>query len=451
MQQAVTTAAPGRRNLNRYTPGLTLSLVALLLAGLVFSLPARAVIVDGLHQARVAVDDTGGESRSRGFVAGLEQVLVKVTGSDRVLSHEDIESLTDRAESLVEEYSYSDSDNGLKLDIRFDGNSVTRRLAELDQPVWGANRPGVLAWIVVDERSGRKLVSRATEKPDNDEEQDGSEEAGRSDANEWREQLLLAAQARGLPVLLPRYDSDEQNKLSLSEIWGQFMEPVREVSRPYRADRLAMVRIAARGDSLQARWQLQVRRESAMEQGDVSARSKDELMDKLVAEWARQFAAVYAVDPSVVGDAQRLEMRIDGVSSLADYASVRSALMRMEPVKSAEPVGVRHDQLQVRVRFAGEVRTLEEYVALDRRFKVVEEAPRESEFQGLDNWLSDGQPVPEDDLEADSFASLYPTLHYRWSVSEPEATRDLEAIEPLEADSAGESGDDQSDDPLSGF
>ncbi|TVP60757.1 MAG: DUF2066 domain-containing protein [Halomonadaceae bacterium] len=437
MHQAVTIKAPGQGS-----SGILSSLVAmLLLAALLFPLPAQAVIVEGLHQARVAVENTGSESRSQGFVKGLKQVLVRVTGSDRVLSHQDIASLTNRAESLVEEYSYRDLDGNLTLEMRFDGSSVTRQLAELEQSVWGANRPGVLAWVVVDDRAGRQLIKRGSDGDNGDD----------TDARAWRQDLVNAAELRGLPLLLPRYDSSERNQLSLSEIWGQFMEPIREMSRPYRADRLAVVRIAARGDTLQARWQLQVRGESAMEQGNLSAGSKEELMDKLVAEWARQFAAVYGVDPSALEDAQRLEMRIDGVSSLADYASVRSALMRMEPVESAEPVGVRHDQLQVRVRFAGEVRTLEEYVALDRRFEVVEQAPEDNDRPDMGNWLAAGQPIPQETIESDSFASLYPTLQYRWVVAERDSRDVLEAIEPLNGDSEETPEESLGDDTLPGF
>ncbi|MDX1589834.1 MAG: DUF2066 domain-containing protein [Oleiphilaceae bacterium] len=402
------------------------SAALMLLLAVAFAAPAGAVIMDGLYQASVAVDDTSGESREKGFASGLSQVLVRLTGSDAVLDDPQIGSLLENAQSLVEGYSY-DREGGLTLEIRFDAGSLPGRLAAMDQPVWGVNRPGILAWVVVEERSGRSLLRR-------------DEEDGQQARTDWGRELLEAGRNRGLPLMLPRYDSDERSRLSLSEIWGQFMGPISKASEPYQADRLAVVRIAARGDTLQARWQLQVRQDAAMEQGDLSASSRGELMDRLAAAWAGHFAEIYAVDPSAVGEQQRLELRIDNVRSLASYAAVRSALMRMEPVDSAEPVAVRAGQLNMRLSFAGEVRTLEEYMALDRRLEPVQAPPEETGEGGLNSWLQEGQqPIPEQGGdEMDNFSGLYPTLHYRWVADSDEDREALESLEPLEEAPSGE-------------
>lgn len=399
-------------------------MVAVLALTLGAALPVQAVMVEGLYQARVPVENTGTDSREKGFASALRQVLVRVTGSDAVLEQEEGERLLADAQSLVEEYSYRKEDE-LILEVRFDASTLPRRLAEMGQPVWGVNRPGILAWVVVDERSGRLLLRR----------DEGDAQQARS---RWGRDLLKAAENRGLPLMLPRYDQDEQSRLSLSEIWGQFMGPVEKVSAPYQADRLAVVRIAARGGSLEASWKLQVRSDSAMKQGSLSASSSEALMDDLLAAWAKEFAAVYAVDPSAMEDAQRLDVRVDGVTSLASYAAVRSALMRMEPVESASPVAVRQDQLQMRLRFAGDMRTLEEYVALDRRFEAVpeQEAARDQTTGG---WLQEGQqPIPTGDgEETDSFSSLYPTLHYRWVADSDEDEEALENMGPLDESVSG--------------
>jgi len=447
MAKAAITGAsgPSGRYFARLLPGrrsavwqycLTLAVCLLLaLPGL-----ASAATVSGLYEARVKVSDTGTESRKKGFEEALKQVLVRVTGSREVLEHEDLEKLTDNLESRVAEYGYSDSDGDLRLEVTFDSSAITRGLADLNVPVWGASRPGVLAWIAVDERGGRKLVRRADGEDD--------EEAAESP---WRAGFLEAARDRGVPVMLPRYDADERSRLGLSEIWGEFMDPIRAASESYRADRLAIVRVSARGSTLQARWRLQVRQGSGMESGQVTADSPEALMAEVLDAWATLYSSVYAVDPSQVGDAQRLDLRVSDVRSLADYAAVRRSLLRMEPVTAAEPVGVSRDQLHLQLRFSGDVRTLEEYVALDQRFTAIEDDEPAETPPMTTGWLMEGESAarPAEVVElAEDFSSLYPALYYRWTpeedpaeaLEEAEPLEDIESLEDLDLEGGGLQG-----------
>lgn len=408
--------------------------------------PLRAVTVNGLYTAEVAVENSSAEALSDGYYRGMQQVLLRVSGSREVLEQENVQSLLDNAESYLQSYQFlgaTEPDGTDRLRMSFGAVGINRALAEADAPVWGTNRPLTLALVAVQSGGRRDLIvdrNIAQEAEGAPETSDGQVTSG-----DWIVALREAASRRGLPLTLPPEDYSSDADL-LSDIWGQFDQRLEQATSVIPHDLLATVRVRQQGSGWQAAWSLNGRGFS--EAGsDLQAASPQLLAERIIGRWADMLAGRYAVSAGEVGELPQVEMVIRGVSSLEDYARINRILEELTPVRRVGASRVAGDRLELKVAFSGELDQLREYVALDPRFLAVEgndgmtpgfpsmqaspdeqgKAP-ESGASSPDDARADKrlaeeminplvryQPLMVEEEDSDEvFGSLYQVLHYRW-------------------------------------
>lgn len=419
---------------------------AVLLMGFAFlGAPAQAVTVSGLYSVEVPVDGSSSAQLQQGYEEGLRRVLVRVSGSRDVLSRDGIQSVLAEAESLLLSYQFlSGDDAGNRLQMSFGAVGVNRALASIDAPVWGANRPLTLAWIAVEERGSRRLITEGAE------------------SDQWQSAFAQAAGERGLPVALPSENFRGDREL-LSEIWGQFVGRVRSSAPDTSHDVMALVRVSQSGGQWRAGW---VFDGMAMDGGEevVTAANPQALARAVIDRWADRYAGRYAVAAGEVGDLPQVDIVVQGIQSVEDYGKATRILEGFTPVQAVGASRVKGDQLTLRVTFNGELDQLKEYVALDPRFIpldagsfVPEPEPESSEPQPESaspeaqqeaDPASDAEAAPEDGVESgagamdnaaseqaadaepvsgelpldsegaeQAFESLYQLLYYRWQPS----------------------------------
>lgn len=394
--------------------------------------PAGAVTVTGLYSVEVPVAGSQPGQLKQGYADGLEKVFVRISGSSDILSYDGVQELLADAESLLQSYQVLRRQEGDRLRMSFGAVGVNRALASIDAPVWGANRPLTLAWVAVEERGSRSLLTAS----------DGDGDSS------WSEAFRQAAADRGLPLNFPPRSMAEDREL-LSDIWGQFTGRVKSASERFDHDLMALVRVNRSGNQWRAGW---IFDGMGMDEGEqsVTAASERELADKVVGLWADAFASRYAVAAGDVGDLPQVEIVVRGVGTLQDYGNIINVLDDLTPVQDVGASRVAGDQLTLRVAFSGELEQLREYIALDTRFvplsesEVVNSAPSEepSPEQGPEattdqaveespDAMSDPlfayQPLLGDAEESEeAFESLYEILHYRWQPASVISSDDAE-------------------------
>ncbi len=400
-----------------------LCLLALLGA---LAISVHAVPVANLYQATVPVPSTQESDRATAFSDALKKVVARVAGNQGAQAESGLSATFSHAESLVQSYRYvKGPDEQDQIQVSFGAVGVNRALASAGVPVWGANRPLMVVWAAVDTGSGRILVT--------------------PDSGDWASAFNKAARAWGLPIVLPRYDAADQRSLNLSEVWGQFMDSISAASHRYHADLVVALRIAGQSGQWSASWQMQGGDVQA--QGQNTADTPEDLASAVAQAWAQDLAKRYAVPPAVVGSDQSVDLAIKGVNGLGSYAAVRQALHGMTPIQAVVPVNITPDELILRVKFAGELAVLQQYIALDHRFKSretpaqafapvtlptsapetspaastsapeVSSAPVASEQAGAVAGITSGPTVEAVEPEAGSagFSRLYPRLDYTWT------------------------------------
>lgn len=397
--------------------------------------PASAVTVTGLYSVEVPVRGSSPAELSQGYADGLAKVFVRVSGSRDVLNNEGVRALLGDAETLLQSYQVLRSNSGDLLRMTFGAVGVNNALASVNAPVWGANRPLTLAWVAVEERGSRTLLTRSG----------STDQTGGGSDTRWSRAFSQAALDRGLPITLPPETMASDREL-LSDIWGQFTSRVKSSSEDIGHDVMALVRVSRSGGQWRAGW---IFDGMGMDEGEqsVTADTEQQLAEEVIGLWAEAFASRYAVAAGDVDELPKVDIVISGVATLKDYGNIVDVLDDLTPVQDVNASRVAGDQLTLRVAFSGELEQLREYIALDTRFVPLSESerrnaggdagsntdntageasrpaeaaagPGEPEAEPVDP-LSDPlfayQPLLADAEEAEeAFESLYEILHYRW-------------------------------------
>ena len=152
-----------------------------------------------LYRAKITVTGQGEANRITGFAAALEDVLIKVSGAQRLAGDRRLAPYKSKAKDFVSAFSYRDQflgkpirdeqgtrDRPYDLTVEFQEGRIDEVLKALGLKPWLAHRP-VLAVFVGMEQGARNYIVTV----------DGAQSDLQRDA------LLAAADKRGMLVVLP--------------------------------------------------------------------------------------------------------------------------------------------------------------------------------------------------------------------------------------------------------
>lgn len=329
-----------------------------------------AVQVQSLFEVQRLVSDQSEEVRTTAVKDALTEVLVRATGHSASLENEQVLKIIEDAGRFLVQFSYADnpisgleasnSSNGTaetsvplryRLNMRFDENSLLQLLAQSQQSIWGSNRPGTLIWLAIEGNNGRFVVN--------------------NENNPLLSEIIQAhGVRRGVPMMLPLMDLEDEQRVSVSDIWGQFSDRISAASVRYSPDAIMMGRIyRASPEQWVARWRLQVGSQDFMV--DLESEQLRDLL-ALSSDWlAESLASQYAVSASVSGP-DSYQFKVLGVRSTADYAQLNAYLTGLQIVDAVEVVQFDQGALQYQVKIKGAVKqflsvlALESYLQVDR-------------------------------------------------------------------------------------
>ena len=317
------------------------------------SLSSLTMAGDNLFEADVPVEGQQPDLRAGYMKTALQEVLVRVTGQPDVLKRPAVRALLDSPERLVEQYRYYTQPEStpprLMLRVRFDGAAVQQALRAQGVAYWGnSERPEVLLWLAVEDSGTRYIVSA----------QDDTDAYG---------ELQQAARQRGIPLLLPLLDLEDQGKVRFTDIWGGFFDGIGAASARYNPGAVLIGRLN-RGQSGNwvARWDLQ-------DGGSWSGRG-EQLGDALqsgIDTLSERLAAGLAVAGSDTA-AGTTSITVDGVDTLTAFARVDDYLASLAAIRRLELERVDGSTLQYALQLSGNLDGLTQTIAIGT---VLEPAP----------------------------------------------------------------------------
>lgn len=350
--------------LNNPMPSTVAGALLALCLGL-FGGTVQAANVDGLYQAETPVEGQGTEQRNLAIRDAFAKVLVKVTGSRRALERPDLAAELKAAPRYVQEYRYrlapespsaatdeppageaeppAPAQPQRLLLVHFDHQAVNRLLRAHGLPVWGGNRPAGLIWLGMEQGGVRRLLT------------------GESDP-EPHAALAAAADERGLPILFPLMDLEDQMRLQVADVWGNFEENIRRASARYRPDLILTGRIVRLDENLwRAHWQLYQGdyplnwSDEGAEAASLAAAGLDHMADLL----AERYAPL-----SGDGSHSRIRLMVTGIADLRDYAGVTRFLQSQSSIEEVVLAGVQPDALIYELLVRGGVQVLQQGLEL---------------------------------------------------------------------------------------
>jgi len=332
--------------------------IALLLVML--SAQVNANDMTNLYNGKIAVTDQSNLSRNNAIEILFERTLIKVSGQGKISQHPNIEPQMSNALSFATSFSFNNKDGQTYLNVEFNETLVDELLRSNGVTLWGVRRPSAMLWLVYEDENGhRKLLNSQT----NDE-------------------LSLAAKKaadnRGLPLLLPIWDLDEQLILSIADVWGQFENKVAMANTRYLSDYMILAKVTNHGISQKVHWNVykissgdfgQVVSENKMV-GNDEAINIDDALHQIVGQSTDYFATQYGVDTSQ--DQGELFITLVNIHSLGTYVDVVNYLKSIKAVDSLMLVNNKKHKYQFRVKLIGDKQSLVDVISLGNKMMEIE-------------------------------------------------------------------------------
>ena len=152
-----------------------------------------------LYRTKVTVTGQGEANRMVGFAAGLEDVLIKASGAQKLSGDRRLAAYKSKAKDFVRAFSYRDQffgkpirdeqgtrDRPFDLTVEFEEGKIDDILKALSLKPWLSHRPSLA--VFVEMRQGPKNYMVTTDGPQSDLQRDS---------------LLAAADKRGMDIVLP--------------------------------------------------------------------------------------------------------------------------------------------------------------------------------------------------------------------------------------------------------
>jgi len=311
------------------------------LLGITFS--AQAAIVQGLYESEMLVASQSKGERDKAMKTALVEVLAKVSGRPDVSTMANITSALGKPSRYVQQYQYrkipensyllTEAASGSQLIwFRFDEKAVNKLLQSSQLPVWGRTRPATLVWLAVEQDGERFLI-------------------GGNSQEEIRFAIEKEAKRRGVAVLLPLLDLEDQTKLNLTDVLNNSQEAIFQASARYQADAILVGRIGLSGNnSWQGRWILYEGGQglSWNAQGSYSGELVSTGVTGALEILGSRYAQVY--DNTTPGV---FDIAVMDITSLEQFARVSNYFKSLEQVKELYPIYIDHESVTYRLDIRG--------------------------------------------------------------------------------------------------
>jgi len=311
----------------------------------------QAKIVDALYSAQTTVTNQSNTQRKAAISRLFKSVLIKISGRSDVVMNPIIMAKVPQAMSYVTTFNYQNREGKSHLVVRFNESSVDQLLKEAAVSIWGEQRPTALIWLGYrDEMLQRHVVA-----------DDHSLGHGES--------IKRVAKDRGMPILLPLWDLEDQFNVSAGEVWGMFPDSVGQANMRYGTDFMILSKITILGLNHRLNWAIYKKGHGGYDM--IVASGLDEFLTQelalhgLVDQTSDFFARQYAVDTSAKSGLQTFV--VNNVDSLDKYAAILQYLNDLKALESVQLVQHQHHVFTFVAKVLGEQKTLREVLKLEQQ------------------------------------------------------------------------------------
>lgn len=326
--------------------------LALLLIGWL-SLPVYALTQVDIYRAEVAIDGEQKDGEELARQQGMQDVIVRATGSQSSLSNPVIKKAVGSSSRYISQLGYGQIDGQSSLKMLFNSGQIRSLLTQAQLPLWSPNRANILVWMVEEQGYDRTITW---------EHSDSTSAATLRDA----------AQARGLPITMPVGDFDDVTGVNVSDLWGDFVDPISQASQRYPVDAVLVVRV--QGDKI--RWTLYDQSPAQLSESKQSPRSGSASGANAIPAMVGGIADYYAKKSAVVvssKSSEAIDVKVLSVSSAMDFFELENSLTKLSSVAGAEIKRIQGNQVTLTIHLLASQQAFEQEVSSIRSLEVTED------------------------------------------------------------------------------
>jgi len=349
------------------------------------SFNAFAVNVSDLYRISVAVDDQTEESRKLGVQWAFQQLLIKVSGYQEVLSNPTLVAASNNANRYMQGFSYHQDnvDDQVYLQAWFSKALLIPLMRRANAPIWGENRPLLLNWLAVESSEvtvepignlddGVVFESDVNAVASTQADGNGGRLLISEQVPEWQTRLGRAFSERGLPILWPMNDLEDQLELPLNQLWWLVSEPIIKASERYQADAVLAGKL---NQSAAGAWQYEgvlfrgEQRLPILTEGD----SPLAALTNVSTQVGRFFADQFAIKSDPMNGRSGIRILVKKVKDFSDYSKVLAYLQSISGVRLVEVAQVDRDNLQLYLNLEGSWDKVQRIIRLDNKLSSLQE------------------------------------------------------------------------------
>lgn len=371
---------------------------ALSLISLVPWQPATAATFPELYTVTVEANPQDCAAREGELAReGMALLLIRLSGRRLSAADSEASSLIGSAPRYL---ASCGAPSGRDVRVGFNATDVNRALTDLNWPIWNAERPAILLWLAAEFDDGQRAELRADPArafgwraagTASDRLPMEAEQRFRSVTDE----ILEAADQRGLPIVLPVLDAEDRSLVRFADVWGGFDEFVLRAAERYAVDAVLIGRLVAADERIEIDWSLH-RGQLDLDFRTIEARAG--------IDWvADQFAA----EMSTVGGARVTFIHVRSIEHYRDFGRVIEYLESVSIIEAVDVASQRDDELVLRVIARGDDSQLARILTLDGQLvRPDESSPPDGRFSPVDSltmpdrelvfvpaWLADLGPI----------------------------------------------------------
>ena len=307
--------------------------------GSVWAASAALAAASGFYEAEVAVADQSAATRRAAARAGLERVLIRLSGTAPLPAEPVLREALSRPQRYYDRYLFVADD---RLKLFFTPAALLELIDQAKMPLWPLRRAPAIAWLALEANNVRQIVR-------------GGHPLALA--------LVAEARRRGFEARLPLMDLRDQLRVQPAVVWGRSSLVLAEASRRYGAQAVLIGRLRqAASDGWSGEF-------THWQDGDEFTFQVNGLdfTQAGVAGAGFLAGAMASRDAIPWRPIEPRSLVVAGIASPLHYGGLLRYLAGLEYLKRVAVVGLDHDRLEVQVSSRAEVGRLLTLLEADGR------------------------------------------------------------------------------------
>lgn len=311
--------------------------------------------VQGLYEVEVLAKSRSNEDRTAAMREGLRIVLGRVLAAENVMQTPSVQTAIDEAPGYVRQFQYAMSESNRRagpgvrlLRVAFDERQLQDLFRSSSVGIWSEIRPETLLWLVVEDQQGERRFYQGDVMP------------------EVENALGRAATMKGLPLIFPLLDLEEQQQISVNEVLSADASRLLTVSERYDTVSVMAGRIVDKGRCWEAEWGLYFDDKINQWVGECNT-----LNDAILTGMQGAYDVLsryYSAKPEGA-EAGAAILKVKGVEDMHDLNRVNEFLQSLLPVKSVQWLRLEQGFHVYKLHYDGPLDVLSEALTLKGVFE----------------------------------------------------------------------------------